>query len=82
MKKILGIIMILLGAFLTLSTISQAYVLLLSIRDPTQLNSAYTKDFLAGQILALTVFLIASFFLIRYGLKWLKVTKQPTQKEV
>lgn len=79
MKKVLGILSILLGTFLTVSSISQGILLIKSINAATQQNSAYTAGFILGQSIALLLFLIAAFFLIKYGLRWLKAKKKPTE---
>ena len=75
MKKVLGILSILLGAFLMVSSISQGFLLIKSLTATSQQNSAYTAGFIVGQFIALILFLVAAFFLIKYGLKWLKSKK-------
>lgn len=79
MKKILGILSILLGAFLTISSISQGFLLIKSLLENSQQGIAYRLGYIMGQGISLLLFLVAAFFLIKYGLKWLKAKKTPTE---
>lgn len=71
-KKIIGVLFIALGGFVTVSSISQGVSFLSALNNPNQTNSAYTAGFITGQIIAFILFLVAAFFLIKFGLKWLK----------
>lgn len=79
MKKILGILSILLGAFLTISSISQGFLFIKSLFENSQQGIAYRLGYIMGQGISLLLFLVAAFFLIKYGLKWLKAKKTPTE---
>jgi uncharacterized protein YacL len=71
-KKIIGVLFIALGGFVTVSSIAQGISFLSTLMNPEQINSAYTAGFITGQVIALILFLVAAFFLIKFGLKWLK----------
>jgi len=74
-RKILAILSILLGAFLAISSTMQGVLLVHSLMKQEHQNSAYTSGFLLGQGIALILFVIVAFFLIRYGIRSLKTKR-------
>lgn len=75
-KKVLGILAILVGLFLTVSTLSQGFLMIRSlVQDTGTQNSAYTVGFIIGQSITLILFLVAAFFLFKRGIKWFRAKK-------
>ncbi len=76
LKKVIGIISILLGVFLGLSTIAQGLLALVAYSTTASSNTAYSTGYLTGQAIASLLFLLLAFFLIKIGVQWLKAKKK------
>ncbi|OED43350.1 hypothetical protein AB832_02615 [Flavobacteriaceae bacterium (ex Bugula neritina AB1)] len=72
MKKILGILFIIMGAILSLVILADIPKTMGLIANAIQNNQIEHWGFLAGSIFMTFVFVAVAFFLFRFGIKFIK----------
>jgi len=75
--KILGVLCIILAAFLSLSVLVQ----IPRIINESNASTSYGAGYLMGSIIGLLLFATVAFFLFKYGIQWLSRKKDKVHKE-
>lgn len=71
-KKIIGVLFIIIGGFFGLNCLKEASKIQELIRDSAQDSSKYQSGYLFGYITVWVITIVLSFFLIKYGIRWVR----------
>lgn len=74
-KKIIGVFFILIGALLAINAITNIPRIQELIGETTQNTSQYESGFLYGYIAFWCLTIVASYFLLKYGIRWVRKKK-------
>lgn len=71
-KKIIGVLFILIGGFFGFNSVKETSNIQELMRDTAQDDSKYQSGYLFGYITVWIITLLLSFFLIKYGIRWVR----------
>lgn len=80
LKKILGVIFILIGGLLSLSLLIQAPSTVISALERKEV-SGYGVGYIFGVIIGFLIILVPIFFLFKFGFKWISNKTKPKKIE-
>ncbi|WP_452602364.1 hypothetical protein [Pontimicrobium sp. MEBiC06410] len=81
LKKILGVLFILIGGFLSLSLLIQAPNTVINSLERKEV-SGYGMAYVFGIIIGFLIFLIPIYFLFKFGFKWVSNKKKSRIEDV
>lgn len=77
LKKIIGVLLLLLGLILSIGILFTTIKLIID-KATLDFNSAYNIAHLIGNFIGLGMFIVIIFFLFKFGLSLLKIKKKKT----
>lgn len=80
LKKVLGVIFILIGGLLSLSLLIQTRSTVISALERKEV-SGYGLAYIMGIIIGFLIFLVPIFFLFKFGFKWISNKTKPKKVE-
>jgi uncharacterized membrane protein len=80
LKKVVGIIFILMGCFLSLALLAQIPMAILRIKAEDS-SEGYGVGYIMGTIIGAIILLVITVFLFKFGFKWVSNKTKPKKIE-
>ncbi len=81
LKKVLGVIFILIGGFLSLGLLAQIPMTILRIKKVNSTSNDYGSGYIVGTIVGAILMALVAFFLFKFGFKWVSNKTKPKKIE-
>ena len=81
LKKIFGVLFILMGSVLSLALLAQIPMTILRIKDVGDTSEGYGFGYVIGTIIGAILIAFLAFLLFRFGIKWISNKTKPKKIE-